>query len=95
MTTVQPCTAPQRRADQAAALRNPLREEIVMACRSRAYTISQLALALASPRDTINRQVHRLLDLGLLTVEAPSRHGGRIVTPYRASVQGIALTSRC
>lgn len=82
----RPCTARRDRADQRAARRTPTDSLILGACRSHARTVRQLAQALSISPEIVRRHVQRLLSLELLVAEAPSRHAGRLVTPYRTRV---------
>jgi predicted ArsR family transcriptional regulator len=96
MATTDPVPAPRRRAPTAAearALAHPLRLRIVFACRERARTNKELAVALGSTPGTVHYHLKPLVAEGFLRPEAP-RPGPRGSTeqPYRATGKTWELT---
>lgn len=88
-----PKSSRSRRADQAAALRDPFDCLILAACRREARTVQQLAADLAASSETVRQHIRRLTELNLLMVEAPSRIAGRLIIPYRTSPYTVAVAT--
>lgn len=80
----RPSLQPRQLSRRAQAVRDhPLSQQILSMCLKAAYTSSEIATALNVPPRVVRAQAAPLVALGMLVPEAPSRHRGRLVTPYR------------
>jgi DNA-binding transcriptional ArsR family regulator len=79
-------------ADEAAALANPLRLQILRLCLDRALTNQELAVRLGKDPGTILHHVRKLVDTGFLAAEDERRGArGAVERPYRATRKSWTL----
>lgn len=76
---------------QAAALENPLRARLLMACVAQERSLSELHRLTGDTLPKLHYHVARLLGAGLLKVGREQARGGRPIRLYRAVAEGFLV----
>ena len=76
---------------QAAALENPLRARLLMACVAEERTLTELQHLSGQSLSKLHYHVARLLDAGLLRVTREQARGGRPIRFFRAVAQSFLV----